>query len=428
MHRWAFVCGVALFVCQVTGPAWAQGWVGNVVFARKVNTQLRYGSLVVSEFSYKATVLNDTGDWIEVRHGTESRRYPNSYQGYVLKTDVVALDQAVAYFTALINADGKNAWALICRAKAWQEKGEIQIANGDLAEALRQRPEAWVYNIRGNIRRELASDGLPRTDFAEALRLDPLDYVARTNAGNALTAQGEYDQALDFYQEALRHKPDYARAFGGRGRARLGKGEAKQAIADFNEALRLDPNDATNIANRGLAQLHLGKFDEAIADSNQAIGIDSTDGFPFVCKASAYLLQGKASEALAVSRKCIQLQGWSGNHAWYAVILGVLAARRAGDTEAAGQLLSDAQGKLSQTWPYAVVRYLAGQVDAPGLLALAKDNGQQTDARCYLALHLIASDPQQAKAYFQQVVDEGNKTYLGFAIALNELQRLNATP
>jgi lipoprotein NlpI len=121
----------------------------------------------------------------------------------------------------------------------------------------------------------------------------------------------------------------------------------------------------------------------------------------------------------------IDVQGWRGQIAPYAVIMGYLAARQTGD-EAAKVFLGDAAGKLdAAAWPYAVVRFLRGEIGEPALLALAVDNDKLTAVRCVLGLdHALKGRKDAAIAHLRWVVEHGNRAFYEFHIAAAELDRL----
>ena len=77
--------------------------------------------------------------------------------------------------------------------------------------------------------------------------------------GRALTAAGNYDEAIAELTEAIHLQSDFARAYNGRGYVYLLKRDYQHALADFDEAIRLDPNYANAIQNRGMALRGLGK-------------------------------------------------------------------------------------------------------------------------------------------------------------------------
>ena len=57
---------------------------------------------------------------------------------------------------------------------------------------------------------------------------------------------------------ALRLKPDFDKALNNRGIAYAGKGQYDRAIEDYDQALRLNPNDAAALSNRRVAYNNKG--------------------------------------------------------------------------------------------------------------------------------------------------------------------------
>jgi lipoprotein NlpI len=120
----------------------------------------------------------------------------------------------------------------------------------------------------------------------------------------------------------------------------------------------------------------------------------------------------------------IDLQGWKGDHAPFALVLGHFALRLAGDEPAAKRFLSASAGKLADTWPYPVVQFLRGEIDEAALLKLATDD-KRTEARCYLGLdHALKGRKDEALAHFRWVKEHGRADFTGHIIAVAELERL----
>jgi tetratricopeptide (TPR) repeat protein len=74
-------------------------------------------------------------------------------------------------------------------------------------------------------------------------------------------------------------------AYNKRGIDNAKSGEYQQAIEDFNQTIRLDSNNAKAYYNRGLVYAHLGKSQQALKDLNQAIRLDPNN-------ATAYFSRG----------------------------------------------------------------------------------------------------------------------------------------
>ncbi len=143
-------------------------------------------------------------------------------------------------------------------------------------------------------------------DYDQAIELKPDHALAFNNRGFAYHEKGEYDRAIADYDRAIQLNPDYAYAFGNRGDAYDHKGEYDRAIADYDQVIRLKPDHALAFYNRGIAYRLKGEYDRAIRDYDQAIRLNPDDAIAYDNKASA--LNGKAWE-LATSRSAYERDG-----------------------------------------------------------------------------------------------------------------------
>ena len=84
--------------------------------------------------------------------------------------------------------------------------------------------------------------------------------------GRALTESGNYPDAIAELTEAIRLKPNLARAYNARGYAYLRARDYQHALADFNDAIRLDANYTNAYKNRAATKKALGDQEGAAAD------------------------------------------------------------------------------------------------------------------------------------------------------------------
>ena len=100
--------------------------------------------------------------------------------------------------------------------------------------------------------------------------------VAFCNRGNAYQDyKGDYDRAIQDYDQAVRLKPDDAAALNNRCWARAVANKALEtALSDCNESLRLRPDDAGTMHSRGFVHFRMGRYDEAIADFDNSLSRD----------------------------------------------------------------------------------------------------------------------------------------------------------
>ena len=92
--------------------------------------------------------------------------------------------------------------------------------------------------------------------------------------GLASSNKGEYEEAIQKYNEAVELNPNHAEFYNNRGNTKDKLGQHPEAVADYDKAIELKPNDAETYYNRGAAKYHLEQYLEAISDFNKAIELN----------------------------------------------------------------------------------------------------------------------------------------------------------
>jgi tetratricopeptide (TPR) repeat protein len=287
--------------------------------------------------------------------------------------------------------------------------------------------KALAFRNRGLVWRAKQEYDKAIKDFDEAFRLDPHTARAFNNLGIDWHNEKEYDKAIKDFDEAIRLNPKYADAFNNRGFAWYNKQEYDKAIKDYDEAIRLDPENALAFNNRGVLWSAKQEYDKAIKEFDEAIRLDPKDGWAHFLRSVAQLLD-RRPKAVDGFQAVLELQGWKGHLSPYAVVLGHLAARQAGDKPAAQRFLEDSAGKLDETWPYPVVQFLRSDIDEAALMQLATDVDKRTEAHCFLGMdHAIKGRKGEALAHFRWVKDHGTTNSPEYTIAMAELERLEGS-
>ena len=119
------------------------------------------------------------------------------------------------------------------------------------------------------------------------------------NLANSYADNGDYDRAINFFNQAIQRNSNNANYYGERGRAYHIKGDYDRAIADYTQAIRLNSRSAVYYSNRALAYNNKGDYDRAIADATEAIRLDSNFQFAYRERAYAYTQKGNYTQARA---------------------------------------------------------------------------------------------------------------------------------
>jgi len=93
-------------------------------------------------------------------------------------------------------------------------------------------------------------------------------------AANKLFEDGEYQRALDKYDEALNAAPDHIYAVRGRARSLMQLGRPEQALAAFDAAISLVPDFGATYAIRGILHDRMGRYEKAIEDYTRALELE----------------------------------------------------------------------------------------------------------------------------------------------------------
>jgi cytochrome c-type biogenesis protein CcmH/NrfG len=106
-------------------------------------------------------------------------------------------------------------------------------------------------------------------EFAEALKLEPLNPEAHFNLGLALANQNKFEEAATRFKDALKLRPTDPRSHFQLGQALVHLHEPGEAIVHFREAIRLRPDWA--VAMDALARLLATDPDPSIRNGSEAV-------------------------------------------------------------------------------------------------------------------------------------------------------------
>jgi Flp pilus assembly protein TadD len=124
----------------------------------------------------------------------------------------------------------------------------------------------------------------------------------------ALAKEGQLDEAIRQYQQAIRLKPDYADARNSLGIGLFGKGRTDEAIRQFREVLRLKPGYADAHNNLAGALDKKGQMDEAIRHYQHALRLKPDCADVHNNLGLALARKGQWAEAIVHCQKAVTLQ------------------------------------------------------------------------------------------------------------------------
>ena len=151
----------------------------------------------------------------------------------------------------------------------YYEIGKFGVALQELNEAIEADPKyVPAYNTLALVHMALKEDDKARNRFEQALKLDPNDSDVNNNYGLFLCERKREKESIKYFIAAIRN-PLYARveeAYVNAGICSRRAGDLASADEFFQRALKLKPDDARALIN--LAQLNYARDDLAQAKAN----------------------------------------------------------------------------------------------------------------------------------------------------------------
>jgi tetratricopeptide (TPR) repeat protein len=215
-------------------------------------------------------------------------------------------DEQVRCFTEVIRLNPIHRNVHLARGIAHQEKGDLDSALSDFADASALRPghadarllRANTYAVRANARRKEGDLYGANADLTEAVRLKPGDDNYWFLRGLVRLQTHDIDGAIADMTEALRLKADVAEYHDYRGFACRLNDDFDGALADYTAAIRLSPDDAEGYSGRAAVRRKIDDHEGALLDYAEAIRLKPSDANLY--RGRARVRQQRREDSLAI--------------------------------------------------------------------------------------------------------------------------------
>jgi tetratricopeptide (TPR) repeat protein len=149
--------------------------------------------------------------------------------------------------------------------------------------------------------------------YQQALRANP-NYAEALNSIGAVLAANGNEEAVEWFRKALAIQPTHAPALFNMGNALAKKGEDREAVEFFKAALEVEPDNHQDRNNLGNALVKLGKLDEAT--EQYRLALEYNPDAPMVHKNLGEMLaaKGKLDEAISHYRQALVLTNDAATH------------------------------------------------------------------------------------------------------------------
>lgn len=180
--------------------------------------------------------------------------------------------KALETFARAIAADAKDPWPLMLRGITYAKIGDRARALRDVEDAFRLtgQQSSDAHLVRGAVHNYVQDFAAARTDFDNAIRLNPDNAQAFRLLGRLNTRTGRLDEAGRALETAGRLLPDDAGVIMNRGLLAYARRDYATAVSEITKSLAINAAHAEGFAVRGQAHEALGRQDLAIADYRTA--------------------------------------------------------------------------------------------------------------------------------------------------------------
>lgn len=165
---------------------------------------------------------------------------------------------------------------------------------------------------------ELYKQGRDRFEsvrFGEALiyfkkvgREIPNDAEVQYYIGECYRYMGQYEEAIEVYNKAIKIRPKYGNAYWGLGECYNKTKRYQESLDSFKQAIEIDPNDELSHSSLGDLYAVLGRYQEAIESSTQACRLSNYKDYDYIASlAAVYSQAGDFDKAVEYQEKAIEL-------------------------------------------------------------------------------------------------------------------------
>ncbi len=221
--------------------------------------------------------------------------------------------QAEASFQLAAKADPMGAEARYGMGSVYLKQDKIREAKESFTEALKltaSYPDT-LTNAWNNLGLIATREGKTEDAvgyFQEALRLNPEHFIARENLGNAYRQEKRWDEAREELEKAVTLKPDDPEANYSLGMVFAQADQTKRAYELLGKALQYRPGYPEALNNLGVLYLRTGHTEEAVARFEECIRVAPRFDQSYINLARVYAIEGEANKARVVLGDLLKLR------------------------------------------------------------------------------------------------------------------------
>lgn len=184
------------------------------------------------------------------------------------------VNAALAAYNAILKKQPRQADALSLKGVALLGLGDAEAAVKFLILAAKRRPtDAIIWNDLGMAQEAMNDDAAAHESFNKAVAIDPVLPAALVNLARVALATGNFENALEQVDQAIKIQPAFVQAHNVRGLALQALDRPDDALAAFAAALAHSPVDPDALFNKGELLRQRGVTDGALIALERAVAV-----------------------------------------------------------------------------------------------------------------------------------------------------------
>ncbi len=193
-------------------------------------------------------------------------------------------------------------------AVEYARKGRQREAVDLFKQSLALKPEAATCASLGTALRAIGNLAEAIVYYEEALKLKPDFVETRVNLAATLEQAGRGAEAIPHYEQLVRLRPTSAELRNDFGAALAADGRFEEAGAQYREALRLRPDFPGALGNLGMAMIQLNRPKEALAPLQEVVLLQPDAAAPRTALGIALAETGDVAGAVAQFEHAVRLE------------------------------------------------------------------------------------------------------------------------
>jgi protein O-mannosyl-transferase len=197
---------------------------------------------------------------------------------------------------------------LILGATSWQRTLVYKDAEALWIDTLAQNPNCWVGEVNlGSVLREEGQADQAIQHFQNALKINPNCVVAQNNLGDAIFEKGQVDEAIGHFRRALEIDPNFGPAHNNLGVALLQEGQLDEAILQFQKTIEIYPNLPQAYYSLGNTLFQKGRLNEAVNQFQKVLVFTPNSFQAHYSIGRAFVRNGQLEEGITHFQKVLRL-------------------------------------------------------------------------------------------------------------------------